>query len=177
MGWRFRRSVKIAPGVRLNVGKRGSSVSVGVPGTGASYVTPLTSQANAAIPRKGRLGRLFLYAVLGFIGLMLIGVFAPRPAAPPPLSSEQVEAIRTNPSALIELAGPPDSDEATDRDKPRPPMITRILKYAGRDVSAIYASGGGFGKPHNGKWVLARFQSVRSGAALSEDTALARLRR
>lgn len=57
MGWRWRRSVKIAPGVRLNLGKRGSSVSiggrgstmnigkkgvrttVGIPGTGLSYST------------------------------------------------------------------------------------------------------------------------------------------
>ena len=58
MGWRFRRSVKILPGVRLNVSKRGAGVSVGprgaklsvntrgqvrrtvgIPGTGLSYTT------------------------------------------------------------------------------------------------------------------------------------------
>lgn len=55
MGFRFRRSVKIAPGLRLNFGKRGVSVSAGprgaminvgrrgtrlttsIPGTGISY--------------------------------------------------------------------------------------------------------------------------------------------
>ena len=55
MGFRFRRSFKIMPGVRLNVGKRGVSTSIGVrgarvtigkdgtrhtvgiPGTGASW--------------------------------------------------------------------------------------------------------------------------------------------
>lgn len=55
MGFRFRRSIKILPGVRLNIGKRGVSTSIGVrgahitvghgkvretvglPGTGLSY--------------------------------------------------------------------------------------------------------------------------------------------
>jgi hypothetical protein len=57
MGWRFRRSIKILPGVRWNFGKRSSSLSVGgrgyhvtvgprgvrrtigLPGTGLSYTT------------------------------------------------------------------------------------------------------------------------------------------
>lgn len=58
MGWRFRKSVKIAPGVRVNFGKKSTSVSVGgkgyrktfsstgkvttsvgIPGSGLSYVT------------------------------------------------------------------------------------------------------------------------------------------
>jgi uncharacterized protein DUF4236 len=56
MGWRFHKSVKIAPGVRLNLSKRGPGLSfggrgmrysvgpggrrttVGIPGTGLSYV-------------------------------------------------------------------------------------------------------------------------------------------
>ena len=57
MGFRFRRSFRIVPGVRINLGKRGASVSlgvrgahttigptgvrntVGIPGTGASYTS------------------------------------------------------------------------------------------------------------------------------------------
>ena len=58
MGWRFRKSIKILPGVRVNFGLRSSSISfggkgfrttysstgrvtrsVGIPGTGLSYVT------------------------------------------------------------------------------------------------------------------------------------------
>lgn len=46
MGWRFWKTIKILPGVRLNISKRGISVtfgkngirfSVGIPGTGISY--------------------------------------------------------------------------------------------------------------------------------------------
>ena len=55
MGWRFRRSIKLLPGVKLNIGKKSTSISiggrgatvnfnkhgtkttVGIPGTGLSY--------------------------------------------------------------------------------------------------------------------------------------------
>ena len=66
MGWRFRRSLRILPGVRLNVSKRGlSSVSVGrrgltlnvgrkgtketigLSGSGLSYTTPIRHEAPA----------------------------------------------------------------------------------------------------------------------------------
>ena len=66
LGFRFRRSVKLLPGVRLNVGKRGSSLSiggrgatmnvgpkgvrttVGLPGTGLSYTKLQPWAANPA---------------------------------------------------------------------------------------------------------------------------------
>lgn len=65
MGFRFRRSFKVAPGFRVNLGKKGASVSVGkrgarytvstsgrrtttvgIPGTGLSYSTSSTSGKN-----------------------------------------------------------------------------------------------------------------------------------
>ncbi|MCQ6280835.1 DUF4236 domain-containing protein [Bacillus sp. EB600] len=64
MGFRYRKSFKIAPGVRLNVGSKSSSISfggwgmrytinskgkrttsMGIPGTGLSYVTTLSSSS------------------------------------------------------------------------------------------------------------------------------------
>ena len=70
MGFRFRRSVRIAPGVRVNFGKRGTSVSLGghgvteniskrgrrttysLRGSGLSYTTKTTkaSGCGCAIP-------------------------------------------------------------------------------------------------------------------------------
>ena len=63
MGFRFRKSFKIAPGVKLNIGKKGVGVSVGgkgfrtsvntsgrrtttvgIPGTGLSYTTTSSSK-------------------------------------------------------------------------------------------------------------------------------------
>jgi hypothetical protein len=39
MGWTFRRSFRVAPGIRLNVGKRSAGLSVGPRGAKASAST------------------------------------------------------------------------------------------------------------------------------------------
>ena len=75
MSYRFRKSVKLAPGVRMNVGKRGlglsagprgasytvntsgrKTASVGLPGTGLSYRSSLGASGNrssrSAVARK-----------------------------------------------------------------------------------------------------------------------------
>lgn len=73
MGFRFRRSFKIAPGVRVNLNKKSASVSfgpkglkhtvsttgkshttVGVPGTGLSYTSSGSSDTPASIPATQR---------------------------------------------------------------------------------------------------------------------------
>lgn len=81
MGWRFRRSLRIAPGIRLNLGsrgmtslslggrgvtvnlsKRGTKTTYGLPGTGLSYQTrttplptPRRAVAGASHPNNGHL--------------------------------------------------------------------------------------------------------------------------
>jgi hypothetical protein len=86
--FRFRRSIRIFPGARLNIGKRGVSTSigvrgahvtfgktgtrttVGVPGTGLSYTNLVKPQRDAAsdssVPEapKGRAWRGWLWIVL-----------------------------------------------------------------------------------------------------------------
>ena len=52
MAFRFRRSVKIAPGIRLNAGKRGLGVSVGGRGGGISF-GPNGTRVRAGIPGTG----------------------------------------------------------------------------------------------------------------------------
>lgn len=93
MGLRFRRSIKIAPGVRLNVGskswgistgsrgaristnsKSGTHVSVGIPGTGLSYrqkigATPKQSGQDSSSPGHALGGCLvLLFAINPLIG-------------------------------------------------------------------------------------------------------------
>ena len=96
MGFRFRKSFKIAPGVKLNVGKKSVGVSVGgkgfrtsvnssgrrttsvgIPGTGLSYVTTSsskkkkTSRSNhvQAVPtQKSKTVALLLCIFLGYFG-------------------------------------------------------------------------------------------------------------
>lgn len=71
MGWRFRRSIKILPGVKLNFNKNSTSVSIGskhagitfnsktgvtartsIPGTGLSYSEKISSPKKKAAPAK-----------------------------------------------------------------------------------------------------------------------------
>ena len=52
MGFRFRRSVKLLPGVRVNFGKRGASVSVGVRGAHVTY-GPTGRRTTVGLPGTG----------------------------------------------------------------------------------------------------------------------------
>ncbi|MCU1314919.1 MAG: hypothetical protein JWN63_241 [Candidatus Acidoferrum typicum] len=102
MGFRFRRSAKLLPGVRLNLGKRGASVSVGVrgahvtygptgtrttvgiPGTGLSYTSTAsghhrTPQETAGAPsQRSRLLRWVGFALLFLALAMLMAGFLAR---------------------------------------------------------------------------------------------------
>jgi Protein of unknown function (DUF4236) len=53
MGWRFRRSVKIVPGLRLNVGKRSAGVSVGPRGAKVSVNTKGEVRRTVGAPGTG----------------------------------------------------------------------------------------------------------------------------
>ena len=89
MGFRFRKSIKIAPGVRLNVGtgglstsvgprgarvtfgKRGRHTSVGIPGTGLSYTTFKPKSERAGGMSFGKLllwGFVFLFFFIFIFG-------------------------------------------------------------------------------------------------------------
>ena len=100
MGWRFRKSVKILPGVRLNFGKggltsttlggrrfktnvggRGVKHTVSVPGTGVSYQTdagrggasnPNSRKRDPAAPSNSGSPLLILVAVLLVLVLLAI---------------------------------------------------------------------------------------------------------
>lgn len=51
MGFRFRKSVKIAPGVRLNFGKKSTSVTLG--GKGARYTVSSTGRKTSSVSIPG----------------------------------------------------------------------------------------------------------------------------
>lgn len=67
MGLRFRRSLKLAPGVRLNLSKSGLGVSVGVRGASVS-VGPRGAYANVGIPGTGISYREKLGGKAGSVG-------------------------------------------------------------------------------------------------------------
>jgi hypothetical protein len=52
MAFRFRKSIKIAPGVKVNLGKKGASVSVGKPGATVN-VSSRGTRTTVGIPGTG----------------------------------------------------------------------------------------------------------------------------
>ena len=52
MGFRFRRSIKLFPGVRINLSKSGVSISVGVPGATVN-ISEKGTRATVGIPGSG----------------------------------------------------------------------------------------------------------------------------
>jgi Protein of unknown function (DUF4236) len=105
MGWRFRRSIRIMPGVRVNlgltraslsvgprgftynVGSKGSRVTVGLPGTGISYAqtvshqNPVTLIANS-IPQRRRYSATPLVIVAFLLGLFYLASHPTTPQVP-----------------------------------------------------------------------------------------------
>lgn len=81
MGWRFRKSIKILPGVRVNIGKNSTSISlggrgfhrtysstgrvttsIGIPGTGVYYTTSTNGNSTAMRnPRMTQFGEIANY--------------------------------------------------------------------------------------------------------------------
>ena len=51
--FRFRRSVRILPGIRINLGKRSGSVSVGVRGAHVTFGGPRGTRATVGLPGTG----------------------------------------------------------------------------------------------------------------------------
>lgn len=89
MSFRYRKSIKLLPGVRLNIGKRGTSftlgrrgasvnvgrqsshLNVGIPGSGLSYRTSL-DDGQSDQHRHGRLLGFLLLGMLVFILFVLL---------------------------------------------------------------------------------------------------------
>lgn len=94
MGFRFRRSIKLFPGVTINlsksgvsaslgvpgatvnVGKRGTRSTVGVPGTGLSYSDKLSGPPERTTPAEGMgFGKLLAWGLVAlFVFLVVYGL-------------------------------------------------------------------------------------------------------
>lgn len=130
MGWRYRRSIKILPGLRMNVGSRGvSSFSFGgrgvtinmnkhgvrstfsLPGTGISYQTKTTSYHAPKLPSRpsaptthwspGQRRSFGIYAVVGVAALIIY--FALRPVVT--ASQTAMDAQRNSASSSVQASG------------------------------------------------------------------------
>jgi hypothetical protein len=90
LGFRFRKSIKILPGLRVNLSKSGVSTSLGIPGatvnvgrrgvrgtagipgTGLSYSERLESVESSGTKSGGTGSVLVLLLILAFIGWALL---------------------------------------------------------------------------------------------------------
>ena len=130
MGWRFRRSLRIAPGIRLNLGsrgmtslslggrgvtvnlsKRGTKTTYGLPGTGLSYqtrTTPLPTPRRAApspvqatpitaISRR----RGVVYAGVGAAAFLCFLALRPSPVLQEPRPQVAMAAPPPPPTAIV----------------------------------------------------------------------------
>lgn len=138
MGLRFRKSMKLIPGVRLNVGLRRSSLSFGgkgftynvgsngpsrltasIPGSGLSYSTTVQPQAPAALitplPTRRRYSATPFVVIAFVLGLIYI---ATRPESAPGGSSLPATQANDITGSLVE--SPPDQYSAIEGPVPLP---------------------------------------------------------
>jgi hypothetical protein len=79
-------------------------------------------------------------------------------------------------SQVICRYGKPDIDDSTENDRPRPPIVTRMLTYKKEGVRAAYVPEAKFGTPHPyGKWKLIGFQDPKSNPVLSAEEVVKRM--
>jgi hypothetical protein len=121
MGFSFRKSFRVAKGTRLNIGKRGPSLSTGLgplrftfgPGRGGKRRSSTAAADSAGSGCLSILLGLFLLTAFGIGVLALIGSLLPDRATPNPSSSP------VTPSTPVQ-SPPPPAPEPT-RAAPTPP--------------------------------------------------------
>jgi hypothetical protein len=127
MGFRFRRSIRVLPGVRINVGKKGISTSiggrgahvtighgkvrstVGLPGSGISYTTTQslgghtsTSRIGDSAPRDLSAGGCLGILILIGVGAVVIAGVTNRD--PTPVSATSTASTNSGASVLTQSA-------------------------------------------------------------------------
>jgi hypothetical protein len=117
MGLRFRRSIKLLPGIRVNfglsraslsigrrgltynIGSKGSRVTVGIPGSGISYTQSIPHQNPASlmsnvVPSRRRFSATPLIIVAFLVGLYYLATHSADDKSPlPATASENTEIV------------------------------------------------------------------------------------
>lgn len=118
--------------------------------------------------------------LLGVLSLIAIAVACPpvlsvleratstTGAASPRAGSQDTDEL----TMVLKIAGPPDSSTSTEHENPPPPIPSRVLFYDRAGVKAAFLR-----NPNGRTWRLLGFMDYTTGEAMSDVTALARLRR
>lgn len=93
------------------------------------------------------------------------------------LEEDRVAATLADPW-IIERYGLPDTDESTENDTPRPPIVTRLLIYKKERVQFTFVPGGkatmGSPPPYT-SWTLLGIQDPETSEVLSADEVTKRM--
>jgi hypothetical protein len=112
-------------------------------------LTP-TAVARKAKPKKSGLGA-DLAILLGLLGMLLVvSVFnqTGRPGTTQPSSSGLVELAQGQSIAVVlQRCRQADSDESSQHEQPRPPLVTRRLVFHGEAIRLVYVADAPFGDP------------------------------
>lgn len=99
--------------------------------------------------------------------------------SPPSLPSGMtvVNAPRDDLELFVARFGPPDTDESAEHEKPRPPIVTRLLTYSDEHVRVAYRANVQVGSPppYDGKWKIFGFLDPRTDAVITPAVAVERL--
>jgi hypothetical protein len=142
MGLRFRRSIKLVPGVRLNVGlgrtslsiggkgftynvgSNGSRVTVGIPGSGLSYSTSVQHQAPTALianalPTRRRYSATPFVVIAFIVGLVYIATH-PAPPSTGTASAASTDVTGTVPQPTADESPVIEGPIPLPRPRPKP---------------------------------------------------------
>lgn len=83
---------------------------------------------------------------------------------------------RIDPDSIVAKYGKPDVLKSTERDRPRPPMVTRMYEYRRENVRIVLLADAPVGAPPPySSWRLIGYQDPRDNSVLTEQIALTRL--
>jgi Protein of unknown function (DUF4236) len=142
MGLRFRKSVQLVPGVRLNVGLRrtslsiggkgftynvgsnGSRVTVGIPGSGLSYSTSVSHQAPSAlmanvVPTRRKYSATPLVVIAFVFGLLYIATHPTPPNTGTASAQASADVTGTIPQANADRSAVMDGPVPLPRPRPK----------------------------------------------------------
>jgi hypothetical protein len=122
----------------------------------------------------GCLGLVFLIVLIASISSQLSKT-APRSG--PPQVSEMQPGVHDDLSLFIAKYGPPDRQDGTEYDVPRPPIVTHWIIYDAERVQAIYypdEAPVGSPPPYS-HWKLMGFTDPVTNEAVSPETVVARM--
>ncbi|WP_371422632.1 DUF4236 domain-containing protein [Tardiphaga sp.] len=160
MGLRFRKSIKLVPGVRLNIGLRrtslsfggkgftynlgsnGSRVTVGLPGSGLSYSTNLQHQHPAtllanSLPARKRYSATPFVVIAFILGLIYIAFQSTSPGGKPtPVNASAVPALPADITGTISQRAS-DESHAIEGPVPLPRPRTRPRESVGPPLQLI----------------------------------------